>query len=101
MNQTYVLQGRLHAISGKGGQLTTLLQRAAKILKNVKGCKLYLISRVPLEFDTIFVTEVWDSKFDHDQSLSQPELREIIEQAMPLLKGSPELNVELEYLGGL
>ncbi len=50
--------------------------------------------------DAVWVTEVWDSKEDHDNSLAVAGVRELIAQAMPLLAGMPEKGQELEILGG-
>jgi quinol monooxygenase YgiN len=50
--------------------------------------------------DSIGVTEVWDNKEDHDDSLTVPACRELIAKAIPLLHSSPEKAIEFEVLGG-
>jgi hypothetical protein len=42
------------------------------------------------------VTEVWDSKEDHDASLNIESVKKIISAAIPLIDGKPEKGQELE-----
>ncbi|GAB1641608.1 putative quinol monooxygenase [Krasilnikovia sp. MM14-A1259] len=53
----------------------------------VAGCELYLVGVSDTEPDTVFVTEVWRSRADHDASLQLPETRAAIATAMPMLTG--------------
>lgn len=48
----------------------------------------------------IYVTEIWDSKEDHDNSLKVEGVRELIMSAMPILDEQPTKGQELEILGG-
>jgi hypothetical protein len=48
----------------------------------------------------VWVTEVWDSKEDDDNSLHVEGVRALISRAMPLLAGQPEKGQELEVIGG-
>lgn len=49
----------------------------------------------------MWVTEVWDSKEAHDNSLQDEEVRSLISKAMPLLDGEPERGFELDVIGGV
>lgn len=96
----YLLQGKLKAKSGQSVDLANILLQASKLVSTAKGCKLYVISKD--ENDSIFVhiTEIWESREDHDNSLKVAGVRELIMTAMPLLDGPPVKGQELEILGG-
>ncbi len=96
----YGLHGKLKASSGNGDKLATILLEAAKLVSTAKGCCLYLISKDHTDPGTVWVTEVWDSREDHANSLQVAGVKELIAQAMPILDGKPEKGQELEILGG-
>lgn len=100
MMSKYGLHGKLKANPGNGAQLADILLEAAKLVANAKGCHLYLISKDNNDPDAVWVTEVWDSKEDHDNSLKSEGVRALIAQAIPMLDGQPERGQELEILGG-
>ncbi|MEV7404113.1 antibiotic biosynthesis monooxygenase family protein [Streptomyces sp. NPDC091267] len=64
------------------------------------GCEQYLVSVSEDDENTIWVTEVWRSKEDHDASLELPEVKAAIGRAMPMLNGE-FTRQELEVVGGL
>ena len=97
----YFLHGNFTAKPGKEKELIRILLRAAKLLEKAKGCKFYIISIDPQVKENIWVTEVWDSKMDHDNSLNNPKVRELVLQATPFLYGTPEKGQELVTLAGL
>ncbi|MCB0585591.1 MAG: antibiotic biosynthesis monooxygenase [Phaeodactylibacter sp.] len=97
----YGLYGKLNALPGKGNELAAILLEAAELVRNARGCNIYLIGKDANNADTIWVTEVWDSKEDHDESLKADAVRQLIGRAMPLLDGRPEGGTELEVLGGV
>lgn len=96
----YGLHGKLQATQGRGDELAIILLKAADLVSTAKGCHLYLVSTDSDDQDAIWITEVWDSQEDHDQSLSIPGVRELIGQAMPILAGKPEKGQVLNVLGG-
>ncbi len=96
----YGLHGKLQALSGKGQELASILIEASKLVAKAKGCHLYLISQEDPNSETVWVTEVWDSKEYHDNSLKDPEVRALIGKAIPLLDGMPGGGQELVVLGG-
>ncbi|WP_033316945.1 putative quinol monooxygenase [Pontibacter roseus] len=97
----YGLHGRLNATPGNGENLAHILLQAAELVRTAQGCRLYLVSRDNSTPDAVWVTEVWDSQEDHDNSLLVPGVRELIGEAMPLLAGKPEKGQVLEVLGGV
>ncbi|GAA5221353.1 putative quinol monooxygenase [Membranihabitans marinus] len=96
----YGLHGKLSALPGKGQDLANILLEAATMVANAPGCQLYVVSTDTELDDTVWVTEVWDSKENHDKSLNVPGVRELIGQAMPLLDGMPEKGHEFNVIGG-
>lgn len=100
MNQ-YLLHGKLTAKEGKADELAAILVEASKLVATATGCKLYAISKDKGNTHDVFVTEIWDSKTDHDNSLKLAGVRELIMQAMPLLNGQPTKGQELEILNGV
>ncbi len=96
----YGLQGALKAKAGKVENLAKILLKAAEMMSTAKGCNMYLISLDAEKNDLVWVTEVWDSKEDHDNSLQIDGVRELISTAMPLLDGNPQKGQQLKILGG-
>lgn len=97
----YGLHGKLKATEGNGEKLASILLEAARLVSTAKGCHLYIVSKDKANNEMVWITEVWDSKEDHDNSLKVPGVRELISQAMPILDGPPEKGQELEILGGV
>ncbi|MBD1399032.1 antibiotic biosynthesis monooxygenase [Pontibacter sp. JH31] len=100
MSKKYGLHGKLKATAGNGEKLAAILLEASQLVSTAKGCHLYLISKDRKEEEAVWVTEVWDSKEDHDNSLNVEGVRALISQAMPILDGMPQKGQELEILGG-
>ncbi len=96
----YGLHGCLNAQPGKAHELVQILIKASKLVSTVKGCRLYTIGTDKTKPDTVWITEIWDTKEDHDKSLQIPDVRQLIGTAMPLLDGPPAKGQELSVLGG-
>ena len=64
------------------------------------GCHLYVVSISGTDEDTIWVSEVWESKEHHDASLQLPEAKAAISKAMPMLTGE-FTSQEITVVGGL
>lgn len=97
----YGLHGKLKAIKGEGDALAEILVQASALVSTAQGCHLYMVSKDAEDKESIWVTEVWDSKEDHDESLKIEGVRELISQAMPLLDRQPEKGLVLEVLAGI
>jgi len=97
----YLLHGKMNAKAGKSDELIDILLQASKFVSTTKGCKLYVVGKDEQEKEAVYVTEIWESKEDHDLSLKIPEVRELIMRAMPILDGAPTKGQELELLGGV
>jgi quinol monooxygenase YgiN len=96
----YLLHGKLTAKAGQTDSLAEILLEASRLVSNAEGCKLYVIGKDPNEVNAVYVTEIWNSKEDHDNSLKIAGVRELIMTAMPIIDGIPQKGQELEILGG-
>lgn len=97
----YLLQGKLTAIKGAQEQLASILLEASKLMENVEGNEFYLVGKALDDANGVYVTELWHSKEDHDNSLQYPGVKELIMQAMPLLDGAPEKGKEFQVLNAV
>lgn len=100
MKNKYLLHGKLTAKSGHREELADILIQASQLVSTANGCKLYVIGKDENDADSVFVTEIWDTKEDHDNALKVEGVRELIMKAMPILEGQPTKGQELEILGG-
>ena len=96
----YLLQGKLAAKPGQRDELANILIDASRLVSTAKGCKLYVVGIDKSDDNTVHVTEIWDSKEDHDNSLKVEGVKELIMKALPILDGQPTKGQELELLGG-
>lgn len=101
METKYGLNGSFKAKKGQVTALSNILLEAAELMKTAKGCHLYVVGLAKEHADTVHISEIWDSKDDHDQSLSLPGVTELIAKAMPLLDGPPQKALEIQVLGGI
>lgn len=97
----YALHGKLIATNGNRNNLANILIEASKLVSTAKGCHLYIISKDKSDDNAVWITEIWDSIEDHDNSLNIQGVKDLISQAMPILAGKPEKGQELEILGGI
>ncbi len=96
----YGLSVKFKSTVNNGEKLSSILLKASELVSTAKGCKLYLVSLDSEDSDTVWTTEIWDSKEDHTNSLSIIGVKELISQAMPLLVTPPVKVKEIKILGG-
>ena len=96
----YGLFGKLQAEEGKGDDLAAILLEASRLVATATGCQIYLVSKDNQNENVVWITEVWDTQEDHDNSLKIAGVRELISKAIPLLAGPPEKGIVLTVLGG-
>ena len=80
----YGLIAKLTAVPGKREELIKTLKESAG---DMPGCFSYVVAKDSAEENTLWVTEVWDSKASHDASLSLPQVKEAIAKGRPLIAG--------------
>jgi quinol monooxygenase YgiN len=91
----YLLHGSLSAKKNNQKVLSQILVEASKLMQTAKGCELYTVSLDQSNSQNVWITEIWTTKKDHDNSLSVAGVRELISQAMPLLSNLPSKGQEL------
>lgn len=77
----YGLIGQLYAVPGKRDALVAILSRAHQM----PGCKSYVVALDTKDADSIWITEVWDSKENHGASLKLASVQGAITEAKPLI----------------
>jgi quinol monooxygenase YgiN len=92
----YGLIGSLRAAPGKRDALVAILAAGTG---GMPGCLSYVVARDTTDADTIWVTEVWDTKASHDASLSLPAVRAAIAKARPLIAGFGAQTVTAPAIG--
>ena len=95
----YGLIGKLTAVPGQGEQLLSAMLTAADLVADAPGCEMYLVSTCPDQADTVWITELWRSEADHDDSLEIDGVRELIAQVRPMLAAPPD-GTRLHPVGG-
>jgi len=95
---SYLLHGKLTAKEGQRQTLAEILIQASKLMATAKGCHLYAVALDEKDAHSVYITEIWESKEDHDNSLKVEGVRELIMTAMPILDGQPQKGQELEII---
>lgn len=93
----YGLIGKMRAKPGKRDEVLAILLTG---INAMPGCLSYIVARDPADADVIWITEVWDNEASHKGSLSLPEVRRAISQAMPLIAGF-DSSTPVEPVGGV
>jgi len=88
--------GRMKATPGQRDALASILLEGTS---DMPGCLSYLVARDTDDPDSLWVTEVWDSRASHQASLSLPSVQEAIAAGRPLIAEFSE-GFETEPLGG-
>jgi quinol monooxygenase YgiN len=93
----YGLIGKFKAQPGKREELMRLMLGETP---HMPGCRSYVVARDTKDEDGVWITEVWDSAAQHKASLEIPEVRAVIQKAMPLIAGF-DSHQETEPVGGV
>jgi quinol monooxygenase YgiN len=96
----YLLHGKLTAQQNHRNELANILLEASQLISVAKGCKLYVVGLDESDPNSVFVTEIWDSQQDHDNSLQVVGVKDLIMKAMPILDGQPQKGQQINLLGG-
>ena len=94
----YGLFGKFIAVEGERDNLASILLEASDLLRENADCVHYVVGKSENEND-VWISEVWNSKEAHDDSLNPENIRNLIMSARPLIKGMPE-GTEYDVLGG-
>ena len=92
----YGLIGKMVAVEGKRDDLIRILVDGTS---KMPDCISYVVAKDLKDADGIWVTEVWDSKESHANSLKLQEVKDAIAKGRPLIK-SFDVYHETEPVGG-
>jgi quinol monooxygenase YgiN len=81
------IQAVIKAAEGKGDELASIMLQAANLLSTMDGCILYLVQQSLTDDSKVLITEVWDNKASHAMSLTNDNVKALINQAKPIIVG--------------
>ena len=93
----YGMIGRIRAQPGKRAELAEILLEGTGTMP---GCLNYVVAEDMADPDTLIVTEAWDSRQAHEDSLKLPQVQAAIAKGRPLIAGFDRL-AETIPLGGV
>jgi quinol monooxygenase YgiN len=94
------MHGLIGKMLAKEGERDALLAILLEGIRDMPGCRAYVVARDPADENAIWITEVWDSKESHRASLALPSVKAAIAKARPLIAGFAEQTVT-EPVGGV
>ena len=92
----YGLCGKISALPNKRDELAELLLQGSK---DMQGNLIYLVSKDNANSNDIFITEVWDSKESHQNSLQLESVQSAITKGKTLMTGFDSI-AEFTPIGG-
>ncbi|MCB0253606.1 MAG: antibiotic biosynthesis monooxygenase [Anaerolineae bacterium] len=92
----YGLIGKMMAAPGRRDELAAILLEG---LQAMPGLRSYIVANDLADPDALWVTEVWQDKESHANSLLLPSVQDAIARGRPLIAGFAE-RFETEPLGG-
>ena len=92
----YGLIGKIEAVPGQAAALAGILLEG---LLGMPGCRSYVVAADPADPDALWVTEVWDNRQAHADSLALPSVQQAIAKGRPMIRGFGQ-RVETQPLGG-
>ncbi|MDJ0954352.1 MAG: putative quinol monooxygenase [Acidimicrobiia bacterium] len=92
----YGLIGQITVVAGGRDELATILAA----IGDMPGCLSYVVAKDSDDPDSLWVTELWESKQAHADSLELPHVQTAIGRARPLIVGF-ETRVQTEPIGGI
>jgi len=92
----YGLIGKITAVPGQRDELARLIMQG---MDAMPGCLSYIVARDTQDDDSLWVTEVWESREQHEASLKLPAVQAAITQGRPLMAGFSD-RTETEPIGG-
>ena len=93
----YGMIARIKAQPGKRGELAAILLDGTG---GMPGCLSYIVAEDAADPAALIVTEAWESKQSHDDSLKLPAVQAVLAKGRPLIAGFDRI-AEMVPLGGL
>ena len=94
----YGLFGKFIVVDGERDKLVNILLEASKLLHDNADCIHYVVG-TSKDTNDVWVSEVWNSKEAHDNSLNPEKIRNLVMTARPLINEMPE-GTEYDVFGG-
>jgi quinol monooxygenase YgiN len=92
----YGLIGKMLTHPGKRDELIAILDDG---IREMPGCKSYIIAKDPSDENAVWITEVWESQAEHLDSLKLPQVQAAIAKGRLMIAGFGE-RFETEPIGG-
>lgn len=92
----YGLIGKITAVEGQRDALIDILLDG---VARMPGCLSYVVAKDREDADALWVSEVWESKASHEESLTLPAVKEAMAKGRPLIAEFGE-RFETEPVGG-
>lgn len=86
----YGLIVKIAILPGKREEMIALLTESAA---GMPGCFSYVVAKDSVNEDVLWVTEVWNSIWSHDASLSLPAVKSIIPRAKAIVSSFEKIAV--------
>lgn len=96
ISEMYGLIGKITAVEGKREALIDILLDSAA---EMPGCLSYVVAKDRADADALWVSEVWESKSSHEESLTLPAVKEAMAKGRPLIAEFGE-RFETKPVGG-
>lgn len=93
----YGLIGKINTVPGQRDAFIAVLREG---IDDMPGCISYIIATDPTDDNAIWVTEVWDRKESHAESLRLPSVQQAIAKGRSMMAGFGE-RFETNPLGGI
>lgn len=93
----YGLIGKIITVEGRREELIEILLGGTGAMP---GCLSYIVARDIEDPNAIWVTEVWESRQEHADSLHLPEVKDAIARGRPLIRDFAQ-HVHTEPAGGV
>ncbi|MFP3919370.1 putative quinol monooxygenase [Lysinibacillus telephonicus] len=95
----FSLFGKFTVQEGKRDTMVEILLEAAKSMKDLDECEIYIVNISETEPNAIHVYEVWSNEEAHQASLSLEATQTLINRAKPIITGMERINI-LSAIGG-
>jgi quinol monooxygenase YgiN len=88
--------GKIIAVSGKRDEV---IENILNAISNMPGCLSYIVAKDVSNGDAIWISEVWDSRANHEASLSLPSVKDAIAKNLPLIAGMGDSTITIPVGG--
>lgn len=79
------MYGLVGKMTTQPGQRDAFIAVLLEGIDDMPGCLSYIVAKDAADENTVWITEVWDSKESHDKSLTLPAVKAAIARGRPLM----------------